>query len=94
MVITDEELIDICLTIVSISGGKELKGPVLKVLLDRAQKLTKSNDKNVVLSKINQMSFLKDLEIMCRDNIIDIDNSEGYINFNFTEQGKELLYGR
>jgi hypothetical protein len=63
-------------------------------LLDRAQKLTKSNDKNVVLSKINQMSFLKDLEIMCRDNIIDIDNSEGYINFNFTEQGKELLYGR
>lgn len=90
--INDEQLLDLCLTLVSIGGIKYLKGPVKNIIMTRAQSKI-GDDQKKIKEEIDRMLFLKDIEIMANDNLLDIDNSDGFIKINFTESGLEKING-
>jgi hypothetical protein len=89
MIISNEELLDICLTLVSVGGSKYLTGPVQKVIEDRVS--MRFSDKKKIAEEVDRMLFFKDIELMARDGILNIDNSNGYVKMDFTELGLQKL---
>lgn len=92
--ITEEQLVDLCLTLVSATGNsyKSLEGPVGNVLRAKAfQILGEDATEKEINNKVEQMLLEKDYELLAKLGVVEVDLSGPKTQYKFTKKGLESV---